>query len=249
MSTDVCPDLAHANRLAILGELAASMAHEISQPLAAISTDSQTLLRTLSHPVPDLDELRCLAARSYAQAMHASDILARIHGMARRVEPAYGPLNINTCVASALTAVMDECQQWDAAVETSFADELPSVVGDDVQLQQVIINLALNAAQSMRANPASDRTLRIATCLRDGLVCLIVDDTGTGVSATHGEHLFESFFTTKAGGLGMGLSICRSIVEAHGGTIGMETPPDHRAARFVVRLPSHAGALRSAPSE
>jgi len=233
-------DLAHAGRVAVLGELAASIVHEVSQPLTAIVLDSQTVLRTLAHAVPDHAELRVLASRSSAQAIRATEILARIHNMAKRAEPIYHPVGVNRTVADAVDIVKDECRRLGAEVETVLAEGLPLVLGDEVQLQQVIINLSLNAAQAMKQTPEHRRHIRITTRAYDGGVCVMVDDRGGGVSANQAKRLFDSFFTTKEGGLGIGLPICRSLVEAHGGTIALEPAPEGWSTRFVVLLPPWA---------
>ncbi len=233
-------DLAHAGRVAVLGELAASIVHEVSQPLTAIVLDSQTVLRTLNHPAPDHAELRELAARSSAQAVRATEIVSRIHKMAKRAEPVHNPLGINRTVTDAVAVIRDGCRRLGTEVQMALADGLPLIVGDDVQLQQVVINLSLNAAQAVKPMPECRRRVRITTLSEDGFVCIFVDDTGTGVSLAQEKRLFDSFFTTKAEGLGIGLAICRSIVEAHGGTIGVQTAPEDWSTRFTVRLPNWA---------
>ncbi|SDF41107.1 ATP-binding protein [Dyella sp. 333MFSha] len=230
-------DLAHAGRVAVLGELAASIVHEVSQPLTAIMLDSQTVLRTLNHPAPDHAELRELASRSSAQAIRATEILARIHSMAKRAEPIYQPLGINRTVLDAVAVVRDECRRMGTEIETVLAEGLPLVIGDDVQLQQVVINLSLNAAQAMKHTPERLRNIRITTLEREGGVCVVVDDMGAGVTARQAKRLFDSFFTTKEGGLGIGLPICRSLIEAHGGTIALELAPAAWSTRFAVTLP------------
>lgn len=229
--------LAHAGRIVVLGELAAALAHEVSQPISSIAMDSQTALRSLSRPTPDHDELRELATRASGQATRAAAILLRIRNMARRGEPMQVPTSINGAVHDGLAVVAMQLLQGQIKTELHLAEGLPAVLGDPVQLQQVVVNLTLNASQAMGPVGTAPRRIRWTTALRGSDVWLAIDDTGPGIRPADQERLFESFYTTEEFGLGVGLPICLSIVEAHGGTIGVEPAPDGWATRFVVVLP------------
>ena len=213
-------DLAHAARVAMLGELTASIAHEVNQPLAAIVTNGEAGLRWLGRAEPDVGEARVLNTRMVADARRAADIIARIRQMAQRGEPRREPIVIPELVAEAAQFLGHEIQGRGASLVLDLPPGLPVVTGDRTQLQQVVVNLAMNALQAMAAADSVRRqvTLR-AAALGEELVRVDVEDTGPGIPAAALPHLFDSFFTTRATGMGMGLSICRSIVEAHGGSI------------------------------
>ena len=230
-------ELAHAGRVAILGELAASIAHEVSQPLSSIALNSFAALHWLSKAEPDVDELRALATRSSEQAARATEVLLRIRNMARRVNPIRELVDVNRAVSDALLFVRDELMRHDLEAELRMTPQLPAVLGDEIQLQQVVINLALNAAQAMATVQGRRHRLFVSTSLRAGQVCIFVDDTGPGIATEDRERLFDSFYTTKEFGMGIGLPICLSIVAAHGGWIRPEDAPAGWATRFAVSLP------------
>jgi PAS domain S-box-containing protein len=231
-------ELAHAGRVAILGELAASIAHEVSQPLSSIALNSFAALHWLSKAEPDVDELRALATRSSEQAARATEVLLRIRNMARRVNPIRELVDVNKAVSDALVFVRDELMRHDLEAELRMTPHMPAVLGDEIQLQQVVINLALNAAQAMVTVPGRRHRLFVSTMLRAGQVCIFVDDTGPGIAVEDRERLFDSFYTTKEFGMGIGLPICLSIVAAHGGRIRQEDAPPGWSTRFAVSLPS-----------
>ncbi|QDL91094.1 PAS domain S-box protein [Paroceanicella profunda] len=229
-------DVSHAARVSTLGELTASIAHEVNQPLAAISALGQASLRWLARAEPDLQEVAALAGQMVADARRASDIIARIRGMALKRDPELAPLLINEVVEEALLIVRHESQSKAIDISVRLGSDLPLIHGDKIQLQQVVINLAVNAIQAMASNTARPRRLTVSTGLsEDGSVTATVSDTGPGIAATDIDDLFTGFFTTKKEGMGMGLSICRSIVQSHDGTISARNGPD--GACFVVRLP------------
>jgi PAS domain S-box-containing protein len=230
-------ELAHAGRVAVLGELAASIAHEVSQPLSSIALNSFAALHWLSKAEPDFDELRALATRSSEQAARATEVLLRIRNMARRVNPIREYVDVNRAVSDALLFVRDELMRNDLDAELKMAPELLPVMGDEIQLQQVVINLVLNAAQAMATMPWRRHRLAVSTHMRDGQICIFVDDTGPGIAVEDRERLFDSFYTTKEFGMGIGLPICLSIVVAHGGWIQPEEAPQGWATRFVVSFP------------
>ncbi len=234
-------ELAHAARVSTLGELTASIAHEVNQPLAAIVTNGEASLRWLNRPEPDLGEAKAAISRMIGEGQRASEIISRIRSMSTKTAPAPTELAMNPLIEDALLLVRREIQTHDVKLRLLLAADLPTVRADRVQLQQLVINLAVNAVQAMaqQAGAARDLTLRTA---REGEQLLVeVADTGPGVAAEDADRLFNAFYTTKATGMGMGLSICKSIVEAHGGRIWVR-PGEDGGAIFAFSLPvSEAG--------
>ena len=230
-------EFAHAARVSMLGELTASIAHEINQPLAAIATNAAAGLRWLDRAEPDVGEVRALTDHIIADARRAADIIARVRSMATRGETRREELKINDLVRDAVGFLRHELQAKDADLKLALANGLPHVLADRTQIQQVVVNLTINAAQAMANAGVATRTLAISTRLSGEGIELIVADNGPGISSANLGRLFESFFTTKDGGMGMGLPICRSIVEAHGGKITAANHPE-RGALFSVWLPA-----------
>ncbi|MBO9623363.1 MAG: PAS domain S-box protein [Sphingomonas sp.] len=229
-------EFSHAARVSTLGELTASIAHEVNQPLAAISAFGQASLRWLQKPEPDLQEVMALTGDIVADARRASDIIARIRGMALKRDPDPQPLSVNALIEESLLIVRHEGLDKGVTVETVLGDALPPVMADRVQLQQVVVNLAMNAIQAMAGAGVRERVLTVTTRAHAGEVEMLVEDTGGGIEPGHLERLFSGFFTTKENGMGMGLPICRSIVQAHGGRIRAENSGN--GARFTVALPT-----------
>lgn len=230
-------EFSHAARVSTLGELTASIAHEVNQPLAAIAASGQAALRWLNRSEPDLGEVVELAGDIVADARRASEIIARIRGMALKRDPDPQLLALDTVVKEALLIVRHEAMGRGVCIETDFAPDLPSVMGDRVQLQQVVVNLVLNALQAIAAAESATGTIAITTRAGAGdRVELAVQDSGPGIDPDHLGQLFTGFFTTKDNGMGMGLPICRSIVQAHGGGIVAENA--ERGAVFRVTLPA-----------
>ena len=230
-------EFAHAARVATLGELTASIAHEVNQPLAAIATNGEASLRWLARDEPDIEEVRVLAGRMVADARRAADVIARIRAMATGKAPEQVPVSVNEAAEAAIALLRHEFELHDVAAKLELMPGLPAVRADRTQLQQVLVNLAVNAMQAM----VQHGTVRPAVTLRtsrapEGDVLVEIEDNGPGVPADHVSQLFDSFFTTKEGGLGIGLSICRSIVEAHGGRISAANLP--AGARFSFTLPA-----------
>ena len=226
-------DFVHAARVSMLGELTASLAHEINQPLTAIAANAAASLRWLARE--DRDEVVSCTKRVIADSQRAGEIIRRIHGMASRRAPERSKVSINDIVQESLQFIRHELRAKGVTTSTHLVDAMPDVLGDRTQLQQVIVNLSMNAIQAMHASSA--KTLEIATTLAGTVVAVTVDDTGPGVGPGDHEKLFESFYTTKPDGMGMGLPICRSIIEAHGGTIRIDTSPSG-GARFSFALPA-----------
>ena len=237
-------EFAHASRIAMLGELAASVAHEVSQPLSAVVTNADTLIRSLARESPNMDALDRISRHTLSAARRAADIIGRVRSLALPAPPTREPLSINDVVEQALRFVAFEMKQARVRLASDLAGDLPLVSGDRVQLQQVVVNLALNAAQAMQGVPLEDRELVVSTSHCAGQVTLSVQDRGPGFAADLADRLFDSFYTTKPSGMGIGLAVCRSITEAHGGTI--EASPLSCGARFSVTLPVLAPASRGA---
>ncbi|WP_083444665.1 sensor histidine kinase [Herbaspirillum rhizosphaerae] len=215
--------LAHTSRVTTLGELAASIAHEVNQPLAAIATHGEACLRWLNRPQPDLEEARMAVDGMLRDAHRASEIIRRIRAMARKAEPSYVALNLSEVARESCDLVQRELARTGVQLSLELQDDLPPVRADRVQLQQVVINLLMNGIQAMTEAHSKDRSLSVTSSLcrtEEGeCVALTVSDTGPGFPVAHIGRLFEAFFTTKKDGMGMGLPICRSIIEAHGGRI------------------------------
>jgi len=229
-------EFAHAARVSMLGELTASIAHEVNQPLAAIATSGSASLRWLAAASPDLDEVRALASRIVADAGRAADIITRVRAMAERREPERTPLSLNALVEESLAFLGPELRSHHVETELRLDAALPAVMADRTQIQQILVNLAVNAAQAMADAPV--RRLRVSTRVRGEEIELSIEDSGPGLGPD-AERLFDSFYTTKQGGMGMGLPICRSIAAAHGGRIEAGNGAAG-GARFTVTLPAIA---------
>ncbi|MEJ1968259.1 MAG: ATP-binding protein [Rhizomicrobium sp.] len=231
--SQVQAEFTHAARVSMLGELTASIAHEVNQPLGAILTNGEAALRWLQRPEPDLEELRALSTRTVADARRAADIIRRIRGLATRGAPEDATLALNGVVEEVMLFLQPELRRRGVEAVLDLAPGLPDTRGDRVQFQQVLANLAVNAMQAM--GERDGRRLTIRTALdADGMLAAEVEDTGPGIDPGHRDRLFDSFFTTKDGGMGIGLAICRSIVEAHGGRIDAVDVPHGACFRFTL---------------
>lgn len=234
-------EFAHSARLSTLGELTASIAHEVNQPLAAITTNGEASLRWLGRADPNVGEARTLAARMVADSRRAADIIGRIRDMAAHREPRSERLCANRLLEEARLFLQHEIRSHGAWLELDLDRDLPEIRADRTQLQQVVVNLAVNALQAMAQADSPIRILTFRTRADpDGRIRIEVEDTGPGIAAADSSRLFDSFFTTKPGGLGIGLSICRTIMESFGGTIEQEGAAT--GARFVCRIPARADA-------
>jgi PAS domain S-box-containing protein len=231
-------DFAHAARVSTLGELTASIAHELNQPLGAIAVNCNASLRWLDRPEPDLDEVHALTKRSFAEARRAADIIDRIRAMAARRPPEHVVLPLHDVILEALQFLRHEVEWRGISVSHLFSAPSSNVLADRTLLQQMIVNLAVNAMQAMAHVGAADRRITIRTSSPDDAVLRCsVEDSGPGIAPDHLSRLFDSFFTTKQAGMGMGLSVCRSIIEAHGGQIEADNASVHGGARFSFTLP------------
>ena len=230
-------ELAHITRVMTMGELAASIAHEINQPLAAVVTNGNACMRWLTRSQPDLEEAKDAVQRIIRDGKRASEVIARIRALLKRTATNRAPLDINEVIQETMALAQSEAQRRRVSLRTDFAANLPSVLGDRVQLQQVILNLMMNGIEAMSSVSDGSRQLLIKTQRDDSEQVLIsVTDSGIGLDPKHAERLFEAFFTTKTEGMGMGLSISRSIIEAHGGRL-WATPNAGSGATFQFTVP------------
>jgi PAS domain S-box-containing protein len=233
-------ELAHANRVATMGQLSASIAHEVNQPIAAAITNAHAALRWLGARPPDLEEVRQALGRIVNNGARAGDVIGRIRELVRKAPPRKDGLEINQTIREVVALTRGEAVKNGVSVQTQLAQGLPLIQGDRVQLQQVILNLIINAVEAMSAAGEGSRELLISTGKAESEGMLVaVRDSGPGLTPESLEHLFEAFYTTKPGGLGMGLSICRSIIEAHGGRL-WATANVPQGAVFRFTLPAHS---------
>ena len=236
-------ELAHLSRVTMLGELSGSLAHELKQPLAAILSNAQAALCFLSHAEPNVDEVRAILRDIVEDDLRAGSIIQGLRLLLKKEQRQHEPLDLNKTVLDALKLVRSDMRNGDVGCATELAADLPSVVGDRVQLQQVLLNLVMNGCDAMRGEPQAGRQLLVTTERRaDGLVQVCVADQGQGIPPEDMERVFEPFVTTKAAGLGLGLSVCRQIIAVHGGCL-WATNNQTRGARFYFSVPVTLGAV------
>jgi C4-dicarboxylate-specific signal transduction histidine kinase len=233
-------ELAHVTRVTTLGELTASIAHEVNQPLAAVIANAEACLRWLDRGTPDLDAARCSVEWIIDDGNRASEVIRRVRALAKKTDIETVPLDINDVVKEVTALVHREMDNHQVSLRMELAPVLPMILGDRVQLQQMIINLVMNGIEAMQSVTDRPRELMIRSG-RDEThrVLVSVTDCGDGISAENADRLFNAFFTTKSSGMGMGLSICRSIMEAHGGRLWATTNVPH-GATFQFTLPVNA---------
>jgi C4-dicarboxylate-specific signal transduction histidine kinase len=213
-------ELAHMNRSSTAGELSASIAHEITQPLAAIMTSGNAGLRWLSKATPDLDQARASFQAVIAATHHAGNVIRAIRSMFRKSSDERVALNPNRLIQEVLELLRVNLRRRRILVETGLSADLPEIMGNRVQLEQIILNLLVNAVDAMDSMTNRDGMLKITANRQEPSGVLItVEDSGPGIAPENIKHIFEPFYTTKPRGMGMGLTICRSIVEAHGGCL------------------------------
>jgi len=231
-------EIAQMNRLAAAGELSASISHEIKQPLAAIAANASAALRWLSRSTPDMGEARAALERIVGEAHRASDVIGTIRSMFKQAGDSKTPVDVNALIREVLTLVRGDLETRRIAVETDLPAGLPAVVGCPAQLQQVFLNVMTNAVEAMDSVAESSRKIRVTSRTHDADGVLItVEDSGEGIDPRNAKQIFEPFYTTKQQGMGLGLSICRSIVEAHGGRLSASPGTLHGLA-LRISLPS-----------
>jgi C4-dicarboxylate-specific signal transduction histidine kinase len=233
-------ELAHVNRVTTMGELAASIAHETIQPLAAVVANAEAGLRWLNRGTPDLDAACRSLELIIDDGNRASEVMRRVRALANKSDIEKVPLDVNDVLKEIIALVQRELISHGVSLQMEIAPALPMILGDRVQLQQVIINLVMNASEAMQS--VTDRSRELVIRSRQDetqQVFVSVTDYGVGISAENADRLFNAFFTTKSSGMGMGLSICRSIIEAHGGRL-WATPNVPFGATFQFTLPVSA---------
>jgi signal transduction histidine kinase len=235
-------DQARSARQALLttmGQMAASIAHELNQPLAAIVTNGNAGLRWLGKATPDLDEGRAALKRVVSDGHRASQVIATIRSIFKKDGQNKAPLDVNELLREVLGLVTDQLHDQQVSIETELAAKSPEILGDRTQLQQVILNLITNAIDAMGSVTERPRVLRVRSETEEpDDVVISVEDTGVGIDSNSTDRIFDSFYTTKSHGMGIGLAICRSIIEAHGGRISAAPRTPHGSV-FQVILPMH----------
>jgi PAS domain S-box-containing protein len=240
-------ELAHVARISTMGELAASLAHELNQPLTAILSNAQAALRFMTDKPADLEEVREILQDIVKDNSRAGEVIRRMRALVKKEDVEFATLDLASLIRDVVGLVHSDAILQNVRIELELADSLPSVRGDKVQLQQVVLNLLLNAFDAMKDCPASKRAVKLqAEPNGAGLIQVAVSDRGTGLSGDKLGKIFQPFYTTKGDGLGMGLSICRSIIEAHGGHLRAENNAD-RGARFYFTLPALLASHDSPP--
>jgi signal transduction histidine kinase len=245
-------DVTHAARLALIGEITGAVVHEVTQPLSAILSNVEAAELLLQRPEPNLALIREILSDVRRDDLRAHNVVRRLRVMLRKRELQYENVDINALVTEALTLITADAGRHNIVIRAILDPGLPAVPADPVHLQQVLLNLIVNGMEAMKETPAAERRLDVLTeRLHDQFVEISVIDRGQGIAPEHTEHVFNSFFTTKPEGMGLGLSIARSIVEMHGGAIWAENRESGGSAfRFTVPFAAHgAHAPPSAPPE
>jgi two-component system sensor kinase FixL len=233
-------NLAHVNRVTTLGEMTASISHEVSQPIAAVVTNAGAGLRWLSAQPSNTEEVKRALSRILKDGNRASEVITRIRALSKKMPPRKDLLAINDIVLEVVGLTRGEAERSRVSVQTALARGLPPVSGDRIQLQQVVLNLMVNAMDAMHGNREGSRELLVGSQMGGSdSVVVIVKDSGPGIDPDHIGRIFEAFYTTKPHGIGMGLAICRSIVEAHDGRLWAATNGS-RGATFQFSLPVDA---------
>jgi C4-dicarboxylate-specific signal transduction histidine kinase len=235
-------ELVRVSRITTIGGLTTSIAHEVNQPLAAVVANADACVAWLALQTPDLEEARAAAERAVQGATRASDVIGRIRSLINKEEPQRAPIQINDIIEEAVALADLQISTGTVYVDFELTPELPAVLGDRIQLQQVILNLMRNGIEAMSAVVGRPRRLLIRSQMDAGQVLFCIRDNGIGVSAEAMPRLFEPFFTTRTHGIGMGLAISRSIIEAHGGRLWAESTPNEGSA-FQFTLPSAGDAV------
>jgi C4-dicarboxylate-specific signal transduction histidine kinase len=231
--------LAHANRVTTMGQLTASIAHEVNQPITAMVTHGHAALRWLAVQPPELEEVRQTLDAIIKDGNRAGEVIGRIRALIKKAAPRDDQLDINEAILEVIGVTRGELLRNGVSLQTELAKGLPLIRGDRIQLQQIVLNLIMNAVEAMNEASKGSRHLLISTAEHTSNGVLVaVRDSGPGVDSESLDRLFQPFYTTKPGGMGMGLSICRSIVEVHGGRI-WATANVPQGASFQFSLPAH----------
>jgi signal transduction histidine kinase len=232
-------ELTHMNRVATAGVLAASIAHEINQPLTGIVVSASAARRWLALSEPSIEEAQDALDQIERDGHRAGEIITSLRGMFKKETQARKPIDINKLIFTVLAIVRHELQTHGVDLRTQLDESLPALEGDRVQLQQVVLNLVMNAIEAMQS--AAPRTLSIRSCLsKPNFVHVAIEDTGTGIDPSNHDHIFNPMFTTKARGMGIGLSVCQSIVKSHNGRIWV-TRGIEKGSIFQFELPTNVG--------
>ena len=235
---EVHVELAHANRVTTMGQLSASIAHEVKQPIAAVAIHAHAALRWLNAPKPNLEEVQQALTRIVGDCNRAANVVDRTRDLIKKAPPRNDRLDINEAIREVLALTRSEAAKNRVSVQAALADGLPLIQGDRVQLQQVALNLIVNAVEALSGVRDGIRKLVISTRkVEPSGVLVAVQDSGPGLDSADLERVFETFYTTKPGGLGLGLSICRSIIETNGGRL-WATTSDPRGAIFQFTVPA-----------
>jgi signal transduction histidine kinase len=228
--------LAHLNRVATAGELSASIAHEVKQPLAAMAALSGAALRWLAQATPNLDEARLALKKIQVASDRAAQIVENLRSMFRKESNAKRPLNVNILLGNVLALSAHEMQKHDVSVQTALSDLEPKTLGDQAQLEQVFLNLVMNAIEAMSTSKTGARMLKVKTGVSEDSVLITVADSGPGIDPKSIDKIFDAFYTTKPAGMGMGLAICKTIVETHAGQL-TASANNPLGTEFQVTLP------------
>jgi C4-dicarboxylate-specific signal transduction histidine kinase len=234
-------DLAHVSRVTTMGELTASLAHEVKQPIAAASTNANTCLRWLAADTPNIEEARAAATRIVNDGKRAAEIISRIRLLFKKGTPERELLDVNEVIREMIVLLRGETTRYSIPVRTELAADLPQVMGDRVQLQQVLMNLIMNSIDAMKDVNGTRELVIKSQRSENEQVLVSVSDTGAGLPPQQADQIFDAFFTTKPHGTGMGLRISRSIIESHGGRLwAADNSP--RGASFYLTLPAKVAA-------
>jgi C4-dicarboxylate-specific signal transduction histidine kinase len=234
-------DLVRVSRVTTLGELSASLAHEVNQPIAAASTNANTCLRWLAADTPNIEEARAAAMRIAKDTKRAAEITGRVRQLFRKGTSQRDLVDVNEIIREMIILLRGETTRYNIVVETDLAADLPQFLADRVQLQQVLMNLMVNGIEAMKDADGTRELAIRSKRMESEQIVVSVSDTGAGLPPEHMEHIFNAFFTTKPHGTGMGLRISRSIIESHGGRLwAVNNSP--RGASFYFTLANHAEA-------
>src|SRR5208282_4554067 len=236
-------DLAHASRVTTMGEPTASLAHEINQPISAAVTNANACIRWLAGDVPNLDTARAAATRIAQDGTRAAEIISRIRRLFQKSTPQWELVDVNEVIREMIVLLSGEAARYSIAVRMELAADLPQVMGDRVQLQQVMMNLVMNSVDAMKDVDGTRELAIKSQRAEDGQLFVSVSDTGVGLPPQQADQIFNAFFTTKLHGTGMGLRISGTIIESHGGRLWAEENSP-RGARFRFTLPTKIEASK-----